>query len=626
MITFQTKFYEIPKSHRIRSLMNRVRYFSYLSSTFILLLFLFTLNVPLYSQNQNCPLCSNIVASHIQQLNIMSNCTLQVGYDIAQCPLNSSYYYEIRITTINNFSGCNNLSVNELFNMILVNFIISDPCGLKTSVINNGKIRIQFPTCWNFNSQKTSLLSCTTDCCILALDFTQGTGCPLKYSLEPLDKPCISCDNSCFNVCNSNFFEKFNEYFKTTTTPDNDCTDFKVDAGKDISICAYPNVVNTVQLSASGGDTYSWSPSSNLDATNIPNPTFTLPNGVNSGDYTYTVTAHRGNCTVSDEVRIHVKSSMDFTLNSDVTICEGQSVQLNAAPITDYGTIYYHWSGTGLNKTNISNPVAKPNVTTIYTVYITGGNCMSVTKQVTVNVTPKPALIHLQSVSICPGKCVTLNPLQTGTNPSDYEYSWSPSTGLDHLDIFNPKACPKAPTCYTVTVKNINTQCQDTCKICVSIIGYNSKKAFFSSIPTQSFSGGDTVPVQFTVVSDTSFLPINQFQISFKIDTSKIKIIKDSTELTAGSRGINKINGFDNWNFILQDSLNGNISVFGIGSPITSQCTFSLKFKIIDLINWANEPNPNIGISYLPNMLWCDPYGSAAALPFDVIYIPLRTE
>ncbi len=68
------------------------------------------------------------------------------------------------------------------------------------------------------------------------------------------------------------------------------------------------------------------------------------------------------------------------------TICEKTSVQLNAT-----GGTSYSWSpATGLNATNIANPIAIPAVTTTYTVTVSN-TCGSATDAVTITVNPTPA-------------------------------------------------------------------------------------------------------------------------------------------------------------------------------------------------------------------------------------------
>src|SRR5690606_15520282 len=58
----------------------------------------------------------------------------------------------------------------------------------------------------------------------------------------------------------------------------------------------------------------------------------------------------------------------------DITIVKGRSTTLNAS-----GGVSYSWSpATGLNNTNTANPLARPEVTTTYTVTVTSAaGCVS---------------------------------------------------------------------------------------------------------------------------------------------------------------------------------------------------------------------------------------------------------
>ncbi len=96
-----------------------------------------------------------------------------------------------------------------------------------------------------------------------------------------------------------------------TFVSDEGCTDSKTqsinvnpipiaDAGNDVNICpGFP-----IQLKASGGITYEWSPSIGLDKTNIPNPTAIANTSIT---YHLLVTDSKG-CTATDSIRINASS------------------------------------------------------------------------------------------------------------------------------------------------------------------------------------------------------------------------------------------------------------------------------------------------------------------------------
>ncbi|MBK8443328.1 MAG: hypothetical protein IPL35_07920 [Sphingobacteriales bacterium] len=218
-------------------------------------------------------------------------------------------------------------------------------------------------------------------------------------------------------------------------------------AGSDVSICTG----GSTQLNASGGTSYSWSPSTGLSNANIANPTATP-----SSTTTYTVTVSNGTCTDTDQVTVTIGNSVTANAGSDVSICTGGSTQLNAS-----GGTSYSWSpSTGLSNANIANPTATPSSTTTYTVTVSNGTC-SDTDQVTVTVGNSVTANAGSDVSICTGGSTQLN-ASGGTS-----YSWSPSTGLSNANIANPTATPSSTTTYTVTVSN--GTCTDTDQVTVTI-------------------------------------------------------------------------------------------------------------------------------------------------------------
>ena len=84
-----------------------------------------------------------------------------------------------------------------------------------------------------------------------------------------------------------------------------------------MSICSG----SSTSLGASGGSSYSWSPSTGLSATNVSNPTAS-----HTSTTTYTVTVTDGNsCTATDDVVVSVDAApswSNFQHASATTICD----------------------------------------------------------------------------------------------------------------------------------------------------------------------------------------------------------------------------------------------------------------------------------------------------------------
>jgi hypothetical protein len=142
------------------------------------------------------------------------------------------------------------------------------------------------------------------------------------------------------------------------------------------TICAGDNV----QLVASGGVSFVWSPSSGLSSTTIANP-IASP----SVNTTYTVVGTTANgCTGTATKLVPVIALPTVTVTpTTATILTGQSIQLTAS-----GASTYLWTPTaGLDNSVISNPVATPSSNTTYTVKGTAINGCSANATVSITLT-----------------------------------------------------------------------------------------------------------------------------------------------------------------------------------------------------------------------------------------------
>ncbi|MCX6294745.1 MAG: SBBP repeat-containing protein, partial [Bacteroidetes bacterium] len=144
---------------------------------------------------------------------------------------------------------------------------------------------------------------------------------------------------------------------------------------------------------------------------------------------------------------------------ADTTICNGSSVQLNAsAP----AAVSYVWTpSTGLNFTNIANPIANPTVTTTYFVSITNVNGCTDMDSVVVTVVPLPApsITPSGATSFCTGGSVTL----TAAAATSYLWSTSVNDTLQSITV-------SATGTYSVTITNGNG-CSSTATQSVSVFG-----------------------------------------------------------------------------------------------------------------------------------------------------------
>jgi len=145
-------------------------------------------------------------------------------------------------------------------------------------------------------------------------------------------------------------------------------------AGLDEVICENDNI----QLLASGGTQYVWSPSSDLDDANIPDPVF---NGTNTTTLTVTVTDVNG-CTDIDDMIVTVNPLPPADAGPDVEICLGFTTQLNGSG----GTVYSWNPPNDLDDPNIPDPVFSGLTSTNYTLTVTDNNSCVATDDVYIDV------------------------------------------------------------------------------------------------------------------------------------------------------------------------------------------------------------------------------------------------
>jgi len=211
-----------------------------------------------------------------------------------------------------------------------------------------------------------------------------------------------------------------------------------INAGADQTIC----LGSATTLSASGGISYNWSPTTGLSSPTVPNPS---ASPTTTTTYTVTVTDING-CSANDMVNITVNPLPNVNAGPDQTICSGSSVGLSAS-----GGLTYNWTpSTGLSNPTTANPIASPTSTTIYTVTATDVNGCSSTDDVTVTVSSAIFLTDNVTNVSCNGMCdgsISIAP--TGGNPP-FTYNWSPG-GITIPNITN--LCAGT---YTITVTDAN--------------------------------------------------------------------------------------------------------------------------------------------------------------------------
>lgn len=230
-------------------------------------------------------------------------------------------------------------------------------------------------------------------------------------------------------------------------------------------------------------ESYSWSPSTGLSATNIANP---IANPKTTTTYTLTRTTH--NCTSTDNVTVYVEPSTGKYL----TITCGGSVQLPSIPITSYtgiGKMRYKWTpSVGLDNDTIARPTTSATSDTKYVGTATLPSGAVIKDSINIYVRAINVDAGEDKTVVC-GGTVEFDPLYTnysGTGP--LKYKWTPSIGLDNDSIPNPLATPPGDITYTVTVTTPGG-CSSSDKVTVHTQQFQAQ----SSRYTKSITCGNSI-------------------------------------------------------------------------------------------------------------------------------------
>lgn len=156
----------------------------------------------------------------------------------------------------------------------------------------------------------------------------------------------------------------------------------------------------------------------------------------------------------SNPVTVTVFANPTILLTPDTSICPDSTIQLQAS-----GGDVYSWSPVQyLSDAGISNPVAAPPVTTVYSVTVTDGNHCVNRDSVTVSIRPRPTFQAPSDQAVCKGSAVLLS----SNNDIHDSYTWSPATGLSDSSAPAPLASPELSTFYSVRIADPVCAAYDT--------------------------------------------------------------------------------------------------------------------------------------------------------------------
>ncbi|MFN3342768.1 MAG: gliding motility-associated C-terminal domain-containing protein [Flavobacteriales bacterium] len=255
-------------------------------------------------------------------------------------------------------------------------------------------------------------------------------------------------------------------------------------AGNNASFCAGGT---GVQLNATGGVTYAWSPATGLSNPAISNPTATP---ASTTVYTVTVTGNNG-CSSTSSVTVTVNPLPTVSLPANATFCAGGSTVLN---VTGTATSFAWTPSNGLSSTTTSNPTASPSANTTYTVTGTDANGCTATASVNVVVSS----ITATATATPPAGVEPLDVVFTNTTVGGVMYAWNYGNGQSEITANTTTSAtyPVDSTFYVTLIATNADGCVDT--LVLTIVVYDD---FSLLIPNVFSPNGDGSNDEFRIVA-----------------------------------------------------------------------------------------------------------------------------
>jgi len=208
---------------------------------------------------------------------------------------------------------------------------------------------------------------------------------------------------------------------------------------------------------------YSWLPKNGLSNPNIGNPFITLNS---SQIYSVKITNPETKCDTTISFSAIVKPfGADPGIDSLSTVCYNVGKQINPK---FNNTLIYSWSpAKGLSETTKGNPTVMLKESMSYTVKIQNpASGCDTTITVRVEVSPMLPVVELDTtLDFCPGIPKRVNLPES----SLVTYLWSPSTGLDNVNVANPIFTLNTNQIYTVKITDPKTNCNLVWKVTAQV-------------------------------------------------------------------------------------------------------------------------------------------------------------
>ncbi len=200
----------------------------------------------------------------------------------------------------------------------------------------------------------------------------------------------------------------------------------------------------TIELVASGGATYSWTPATELTCDDCANPSLQP----DSSDIYKVVATTAFGCMDSTTHTVNVHDIPSVSTIDDVTLCEGDNIVLASSESL---AARVEWSpALYLDDSSSLSPTLTPKATTTYTITVVTDQGCTASDNVAVTVINK-VMVSLDAFrELCYGESVQLNVdiLQAGNQ--GVNYVWNPINFFNEQNTPNPILTPDTTRTYTL--------------------------------------------------------------------------------------------------------------------------------------------------------------------------------
>ena len=315
-----------------------------------------------------------------------------------------------------------------------------------------------------------------------------------------------------------------------------------------------------LQFDATGGASYEWTgPNGFYD--NVYYAHIFRASLADSGTY-YVDIISVGGCHTRDSIHVTILGTVDVDAFPDTSICKGSSVRLGTTPGTTYS-----WSpADGLSNTTISNPIAKPDASTLYVVTVTESDGCSDTAHVQVNVLNNVAVksgITGTDILCRPVDSATFKNLSTG---NIVKWTWNFGNGQTGFTADPPVqtySIPNNEDTYVVSLAVADsTGCTDTAFHIINVVNN-----CYIAVPSAFTPNGDGL--------NDYLYPLNAYKATnllFRVYNRNGELIfetRDWTRKWDGTlRGVPQASGVYVWMLEYNDPSGKKVSLKGTSALI----------------------------------------------------------